>query len=286
MQVPRSKRLGIADSHHSKLHRIFYDIIRELYNQNLGRNFRPTMEELLISVVRFDQRLHDWEHQLGSGQKLVRFAEVSETTQELQYSRPQIVLTLRYLSVRIMLHRVVLTEYLERVAEGFHTDQPESFNILGQGYISLCSESAREIIDLITHYRGVQGMLPSWWFVLYYGKLIIRSRREVVMAHQYTVFHAALIIFGVVVVSNSGICPNVPLAYDLVSRLHRSVATVDQIAKQTRLARRCSKYLNGIIHASSAISKLAKQCNWPTVTLKLTLFSTESTYPLADHLPS
>lgn len=93
-------------------------------------------------------------------------AEMTQTSERTP-NRSEVVLTLRYLSTKLILYRPVLTEYLHHVACGIRPDQPASIDAICHTYIGECVGVANEVIDLITD-PGFSAMLPSWWFVLHY----------------------------------------------------------------------------------------------------------------------
>ena len=73
---------------------------------------------------------------------------------------------------------------------------------------------------------------------------------------RLVVFNAALIVFGVICVQTIGkteIGSKTPV--ELVQCLRVALDALDIVGKETRIIRRCSKYLRKLIHISFSLGK-------------------------------
>ena len=174
--------------------------------------------------------------------------------QDSSPSTPRIILTLRCLSLRLLLYRVILAKYLDSSVEDSFLNRVPSFDAIGRLYSGRCADVAHQMIDLIASYHS-GGKLPSWWFVLYYRE---RPRKQVlsnVDTDMLLVIQAPLVIFATAVVVDGDERADAAQADVIASILKKAAFTIEHVASNTRLARRCSKYLKAIITAHASISR-------------------------------
>lgn len=86
-----------------------------------------------------------------------------------------VILTLRYLHLRILLHRPVLVKFIDACGKGGIDAHEESLlRQIGSNSMQICMECAMSIIDIIhevVHSSGWQkGLLGAWWFSLHYSE--------------------------------------------------------------------------------------------------------------------
>ncbi|KAF2173952.1 hypothetical protein M409DRAFT_16222 [Zasmidium cellare ATCC 36951] len=223
-----------------QLHRLLGDLLGELYDQNRSCRQSLGTSDLLTRVMKLDERCHDWQSNLSPSLKLVRPGDHTSPT-ETPADGARVVLTLRYFSIQLLLYRSILTEYLGHVASGTLPIQTASMDAACQIYVSVCADIAKETIDLIADAQRSGTALPSWWFVLYY------------------LFQSALVIFGTVVFAKSSLArPNL-CQFDALAQLQKAAAMVEVVAKNTVIARRCSKYLVAVIQAMQALQLPSSQ---------------------------
>jgi len=87
--------------------------------------------------------------------------------EEWKYTRSQTVLTIRYLSVRVLLYRRVVETLLDVVAVGTGPSE-DSFSVT-QALIQACIDAAIAIIQIIRALGARNDMLPAWWFTVYHS---------------------------------------------------------------------------------------------------------------------
>lgn len=156
----------------SKLYQIVGSIIDDIYQMNIMREVDLEYSILLEQVMSLEAKLEDWKTDLPFPLRIRTKDEiVQDPVDKSDYSRLSTVLTLRYLNIRTLLHRAVLTRFLDQnhlttVTTGQSVFLQASENIS----LDLSVSSAVEMIEI--HYamsKVSQQMLTTWWFSLYYG---------------------------------------------------------------------------------------------------------------------
>ena len=160
----------------SSLYRIQGDIIRDMYNQNVGFPQFPRPDEFFGKILKLDQDLSEWQSALPLTMTLVPPEDLAITSpQDWPHTRSQTVLTIRYWNVRLLLHRPVISRCLENVANGkMAWEESESSYLFVNGMLKICIDSATNLISLIRAVASRAEMLPAWWFTAYYGELKMR----------------------------------------------------------------------------------------------------------------
>lgn len=133
------------------------------------------MQEILV----IEERLCGWKRSLPEKLLLRPWAD-QETS---RWSSPQhhpifarlsVVAQLRYLNVRILLHRPILNRLLQRrqPAPGSESAENESkfAEEMRKSSVTVCQDSAMEIIDIVHRVSGSATLLGAWWFSIYYSE--------------------------------------------------------------------------------------------------------------------
>lgn len=132
-----------------------------------------------------EQDLFSWERSLPASLAPITQANLSEMPREklsdFDYFswKFRVILTLRYLNLRVLLHRPVLIKFIS-ASKSPHRDPQDLklLNDIGMNSLEICTKSAMEIIDIV--YQVVsdpgwkQSLLGAWWFSLYYSKYFVR----------------------------------------------------------------------------------------------------------------
>lgn len=87
----------------------------------------------------------------------------------------RVILTTRYLNVRVLLHRPVLVKFISASRSPDYDSQDLMLlKQIGMNSMQICMESAMEIIDIVFAAVSEPGwkesLLGPWWFSLYYSK--------------------------------------------------------------------------------------------------------------------
>lgn len=157
-----------------------WNVIDLLYGQNLGCDAPLSVSETVAQALSVERHLFAWEKCLPDSLRLLSSAGINEIIQEpsadfqLSSWKFRVILTLRYLNLRVLLHRPVLVRFIDACG-GFQPD-PQELKLLqqlGLNSMQICAESAMEIIDIVhsvVHECGRRhNLLGAWWFSLYYS---------------------------------------------------------------------------------------------------------------------
>jgi hypothetical protein len=128
---------------------------------------------MLEKVLKLERLLMDWRRELPPMLRLRPWdASFSESAQNLIFDRLSIIIALRYLNARVLLHRQVLTRFLEQI-NNRNSDLEEDVFLhqFGQSSLQVCIDSALEIISIIHKVGKRPYLLGAWWFSTYYSKI-------------------------------------------------------------------------------------------------------------------
>lgn len=161
-----------------KLFYILSDILHEVYQDNLSPGKSVSSLQIYQSIGSIEWKLQEWRRDLPTLLRIRKPAEMTITSPS-QFDRLSIVLTLRYLFARLLLHRASLTRILDRL--GSHTgaenhnpaDAGDFFQKSSISSLEACVASAVELVEIM-HTLSSSGhrMLMSWWFSVYYGVIL------------------------------------------------------------------------------------------------------------------
>ncbi|KIY00691.1 uncharacterized protein Z520_03356 [Fonsecaea multimorphosa CBS 102226] len=163
-----------------QLYDVLGDIIKKLYGSNVDADVQQSVPALLGTISHLEHKLEVWKQNLppqlqqlpleikatGSDSPSPAFAPV--------FDRLSVILTLRYLNTRILLHRPILSACLrQRYPFGAHEGpSPEAHGDFLHEFanvsIDICERSAVEVIDIVCNASRQPGLLGTWWFTAYY----------------------------------------------------------------------------------------------------------------------
>lgn len=161
-----------------------WQIIDSLYGQNIGCDEPMGLGDTVSRLFTIEQQLLDWERRLPTSLRLTASEELFATEPGAESSdaakrnlKLRNILTLRYLNLRILLHRPILSRFLDAHADADGTQREADLVLLqqiGSNSIRICTQSATSIINIVHAVLAAQdwrrGRLDAWWFTLYYGK--------------------------------------------------------------------------------------------------------------------
>ncbi|OQU95315.1 Fungal specific transcription factor domain-containing protein [Cladophialophora immunda] len=186
-----------------QLYEVLGDIIKKLYGSNTDAGVQQTVPALLGTISQLEHKLEVWKQNLPPQLQQLPL-EIQRTSPDLPtlafapvFDRLSIILALRYLNARILLHRPILSACLRQkhpfgphkgpASEAHHSYLYEFANIS----VKICERSAVEVIDIVCKASRQAGTLGTWWFSAYYT------------------YNAALVIFSCILLhtttSRSGI---------------------------------------------------------------------------------
>ncbi|KIX01347.1 uncharacterized protein Z518_09072 [Rhinocladiella mackenziei CBS 650.93] len=233
-----------------KLYQIMWKVIDQQYGQNLGFDSPPSVVDVISPLSRIDNELREWDRELPLELRTITSSELWDLLASYDPAGPtakakrfQVVLTLRYLNLTILLHRPVLVKYFE-LASSSTTDPSEMslLNRLGRNSIDVCFRCSKEIIfivsTLVQNAGPSRGLLNAWWFTLYYT------------------FNAGLVIAGIMLAcqdSNLTI-PDAPSKFACKECLERAAIALAHLDAGNRIIARCHDYLQRLIGAIETLT--------------------------------
>ncbi|CRG88732.1 Quinic acid utilization activator [Talaromyces islandicus] len=230
-----------------QLYVVMYNIIDTCYDQNLGLSTSETSYDIVSKVLEGDRQLDEWRHGLVPSLGL-HVLQKPLTTRDMDlmkvdsviFQRFNIVLSLRFHNLRILLHRKFLEKFLDMGGmAGSEAKVPQQ---VGVNSVHNCVESAIVIISTVhtvaTTTGWHRGVLGAWNYSLYYT------------------FNAGLVIFGALLVSSRE-SPKNPALWEPVERsrpyLDLAVDALRRLDSGNHVIERCVEYLSQIALALAAL---------------------------------
>lgn len=175
----------------STIYKFVHEIISTLYGKNLACSAPTNDVDTVSKVYQIENRLSQWQQELPTEMKLVNAKEIftedlppadEPAEDEWRQLRLRFVLTLRYINIRILLHRPILVKVLEELRNPHAASQCPILLQIGTGNVQLAAKSGMELIYLVRNAlryangRSKWGLLGAWWYSLYYSKVLASSQ--------------------------------------------------------------------------------------------------------------
>lgn len=164
-----------------KLYVVMYNVIDRCYGQNLGFEHAPTTVDVVSQVLEGEHQLEEWRLQLlpTLGLKISHKPFTPEDVERMDPDsvipeRFNIVLSLRYHNLRILLHRKFLEKFLDAYGVGDSGNHEKKLlQQVGINSVHNCVESAIMIISTVHTLASSTGwkreLLGAWNYSLYYS---------------------------------------------------------------------------------------------------------------------
>ena len=226
------------------LYKILWNIINLFYGANIGCGPPLNVIDSVTHLFHVEQQLADWQRNLRPDISL-RLSSDIPMHDPSSLEKMRIIITLRHHNVRALLHRPILTMFLE-LAGKYEVDQQEIILLqqIGSNSVKICAQSTMEIVAIISTIVNSTGerrnWLGAWWFSLYYT------------------FNAALTIFAsLLVVHNTDvIAPNISLTPQaLKASFEDAVQALSKLDTRNRMVERCAKYLGQLAEVLVTLSE-------------------------------
>lgn len=164
-----------------KLYHIIGDIIDKVYQKNIESDTNISNSDLLLCILPIERRLSAWKSTLPPNLQVKSKEDLLQAGESKVDSSLNAVITLRYLNSRILLHRPILSRFLDQnIRKPDYTADGGFLHQFAKGNVEVCIVSACEMIDIIySLYQARHHMLTSWWFAIYYSKW-----RKIVTLHN------------------------------------------------------------------------------------------------------
>lgn len=146
------------------------EIVRDLYGSNLTHLAASTqLSQLLSNVFDKEHDLLRWVDALPSYNLLIATDELDSDFNSDLISLPfRVILTLRYLNVRMLLHRAVLSHLLAAVGSELKTNKQRFAFGTATSSIDTCLDTAMQTVSIVSRGRHRQDVLPIWWYSIYF----------------------------------------------------------------------------------------------------------------------
>lgn len=157
------------------MYQIIGDIIEGIYQNNIGADTGLSDSELLKRILSVEQALTTWRSQLPVELCVKSKDEIMQSLNASSvFSHLSTVLTLRYLMARLLLHRPVISRFLNHKKEEDCFEHSELLKLFGGPNLKLIVCSASEMIEIVFNLSEYQHlMLTTWWFSIYYCELLL-----------------------------------------------------------------------------------------------------------------
>lgn len=157
-----------------------WEVIHSCYADNFGGEDSVAVFDNASRLFKLEHQLSEWKRSLPARLSLLTFQQIADKGEDTDISTKfKTILSLRYLNLRILLHRTVLVKFLSVLDWRSTRSEKEELDILkqlGSSSMQICEQSSQEIINIIGHVTATSGpqrnLLGAWWFTLYYGSCI------------------------------------------------------------------------------------------------------------------
>ncbi|KAK5117687.1 hypothetical protein LTR62_005110 [Meristemomyces frigidus] len=218
----------------SKMYLVLGKVIERVYEANVGPLAdNVAIPKLMVDVLQADQELSAFAAALPPALRIISSTElsnISSPTTDPQAHRFRLILTVRLLNVRLLLHRRVLSYVLSQSRTD--TNSRDSFYPLSVagGSLDLCVDAALETIAIISQTTQPNRLLPIWWWSAYFS------------------FTAALTAYGVLVATyKCGLKIHRCSTSDMINALQQAFDVLGLLGGDTRQVLRCQKIIRHLI---------------------------------------
>ncbi|KAF2496525.1 hypothetical protein BU16DRAFT_607099 [Lophium mytilinum] len=226
------------------LYKIMGEIVDVLYGSNLGCGVPDNVFDIASHLLQFEQKFLTWQQSLPAAMSLVEPETLHSEADDQGTLRFRVILTLRFLNLRILTHRPLLSKYLESIRSAHSASQQlHLLKQVGTNSVRTCAQSAIAIIKLMQQVliptSPPRHVLGAWWFSLYYA------------------FNAALVIFSTLLVQHQASIYNHSLALEDIGlsmdSLHQAIECLKLLFKGNRMTEKCVRYTTSLAHMLSLI---------------------------------
>ncbi len=262
---------GGLTTEHSELYKILGKVIEQLYNQNLGVEQASDMLTTITVVWDLDSELREWDRELPQELRVLSSTEVSLIFDSIDLTAPvmlsrrfQFILTLRYLNLRLLLHRPILIKQFETTySPNLNLAEANILSKLGSRSLLTCFRCSMQTIDIVTRItsepKSATRYLSAWWFTLYYSKSdeLLKKYLRRPPSNLISAFNAALVVFGVMVVCHDGVqkISHAPSREACKEGVEKAVKTLARMDPGNKVIQRCHNYLQRLVAVPSKLGE-------------------------------
>ncbi|PVH69077.1 hypothetical protein DL98DRAFT_626652 [Cadophora sp. DSE1049] len=222
------------------------EAVASLYGGNASKDTTIETQGVISGLLIATCRLLDWKLTLPENLQIVTAAEIPTIKDEpLELQRCHVLLTVRYLGVRILVLRPILRDFLDYAMDEVN-DVPKLSLLRTHGinYLRDCVDTCTELVAtvdaILDTFRSGTEIMGAWWFSVYYT------------------FNASLVMLGVLLVYKNLAFENfftTDSINDMRASLDRAVAILHELDKGNPMIKRCIMHLLHLIREYSKISQ-------------------------------
>ncbi|EXJ54849.1 uncharacterized protein A1O5_12915 [Cladophialophora psammophila CBS 110553] len=226
-----------------KLYALVGLILQTVYQNNIQTKEILPSSKVFQNIMAIEPQLTAWKAELPSHIRLQTRDTMIEATNPAVSDAPiditmSLVLTLRFLHTRMLLHRRMLVCFLQNGRSTADTDGEWNFLMnFGKASVEMCLSAALDILDILKSNSPSptkSPVLTTWWFQIYYA------------------FSAALVIFAVMILSMKH---NIRILHlepqDFLKHIQDASQTITKASSDSRIGNRCRKCLERLLQFAS-----------------------------------
>jgi hypothetical protein len=121
--------------------------------------------------MKYEHSLMLWKRELPKELQRCSWPEIPVDGEEVDiFQRLSLIINLRYLHVRIQLHKPILAKFLDSISPGaLPFEENEYLNRFGHSHVEACIDSATQIILIVSKAEKRFHLLGAWWFSTFYS---------------------------------------------------------------------------------------------------------------------
>lgn len=229
------------------LYKLMGDVFDVLYGSNVGLGGASDVYDIASHLLQYEQKLVHWQQKLHATTQLIAEEELSRPPADFATAALRIVLTSRFLNLRLLTHRPLLCKYLEIIGSSqVSAQQLITLRQVGANSIRICVQSAELIIKMthwvLQHTDSQRQLLGSWWSALYYA------------------FNAALVIHSALLIQHQTKYHNQTIPMEelqlSISSLYKAIECLSWLYKGNRMTETCVRYMSALAHQLTLILQL------------------------------
>ena len=149
------------------------DVVEKVYQNNIKTEDDISSSHLFQQTISVERELESWRADLPLQLRVRTKDEIAQHLSDPSIFSPlSTVITLRYHSVRSLLHRAMVTRFLACTdQDDIHREDWNFLQAFGRVSLEVSVRSASETIDIIhLTCESPHRILTTWWFLVYYSK--------------------------------------------------------------------------------------------------------------------
>lgn len=219
------------------LYRLMSEVFDILYGSNVGLEGASDVFDIASHLLQYEQKFVEWQQTLPAAIRLLSETELDRPPDHFENAILRVVLTSRFLNLRILTHRPLLFKYLEVLgSSNVNLQQLTILRRVGANSVRTCVQSAILIIKItqwaLQYADAPRQLLGAWWFSLYYA------------------FNAALVIYSALLIQHQTKHHKQPIPMEdlelSMKSLHKAIDCLSRLYKGNRMTETCVRYTSAL----------------------------------------